>query len=227
MSGGYLQERFTNVQNMLDWIDEIESDPEIGVDKWRYLTVEVRLDDSARRGATMNHLEKVIKILSQALELTKSDIDEFEFDFEQLEEPKLSQKMTEEEWEKFRRYQENPPQTDEEKKEYQALQEKAQQAVAASKGKKMVDYLKDVIAQMEEYKSPVVTSIPEKAYEIFDVDGLLEFGHTEEEVNDLFKAWEMTKEGEIRSMDDLQDFLGYGRFMEEMLESTFEKYFRR
>jgi hypothetical protein len=74
-----------------------------------------------------------IKKLAQGLGLSQEDIEGFEFDFEQLEEPGLTQQMTAEEWERFQYYQQNPPQTPEEQAEYQMLWEKAQQAVSASK----------------------------------------------------------------------------------------------
>lgn len=78
-------------------------------------------------------LTKVIQILGQGLGLSQEDIEGFEFDFEQLDEPGLTQQMTPEEWERFQYYQQNPPQTPEEQAEYQMLWEKAQQAVSASK----------------------------------------------------------------------------------------------
>jgi hypothetical protein len=71
----------------------------------------------------------------QQLELTQENIEGLEFDFEQLDEPGLADKMTEEEWEKYRYYQQNPPQTETEQKEYEALEEKAKLALAASKKK--------------------------------------------------------------------------------------------
>jgi len=76
-------------------------------------------------------LQKAIKLLGQGLDVSQQDIDNFDFNFEQLEEPGMTQQMTPEEWQRFQDYQQNPPQTPEEQEDYQMLYEKAQQAVSA------------------------------------------------------------------------------------------------
>ena len=81
----------------------------------------------------MKRIINAIKLIGQGLGLSQEDIEGFEFDFEQLEEPGLTQEMTPEEWERFQYYQQNPPQTPDEQAEYQMLWEKAQQVVSASK----------------------------------------------------------------------------------------------
>jgi len=90
--------------------------------------------------------------------------------------------------------------------------------------------LENVIAQLKEYYGPSIYELeeneipsalkeefdtkpkgvllPEKAYDLFDVDGLLEFGHTEEDIKDLVKAQEMVDGGEITHYEELFDLDG-------------------
>jgi len=56
----------------------------------------------------------------------------------------------------------------------------------------------------------------------FDIEMLLDAGFNEDDIADLMEADRLIDEGIIENMDDLQAFLGYGRFNRDMLKDTFE-----